>query len=288
MYRLITVPLDGTPFSEHALPAAAALARLAGCRVELVRVVIPPASGTELAGAALLDAERMEALRTHATRELRGAAASAPLAGVEVATTVLVGSVPEALARHVEKSGADLVVMTTHERSRIERVVLGSVAESVVRRTYVPVFLVPEADRGPSLETLPNIEHLLVPLDGSAFAEQVIPHALRLARLTRATVTFLTVVDPDEPRASALSADDSLEPTAGRLRAQGHSIETRTVAGSRPAHAIIRYTKQNGVDVIAMTTHGRGALKQLVAGSVASEVLRTTTLPTLLYRPVVE
>jgi nucleotide-binding universal stress UspA family protein len=74
---------------------------------------------------------------------------------------------------------------------------------------------------------------------------------------------------------------------AARLRSMEGGLVTHTAAivDGHPARAIVEYATQHSVDLIAMTTHGRGALKRLVAGSVATSVLRTTDRPMLIFRP---
>ena len=309
MYRLILVPLDASAASERALPWATSIASAAGCPLRLVRVVTPaPALGTELYGAMLLDAKAMEELRREGERSLRGLADQvAGRTGLRVTPAVLDDGLPDALAEYVSESGADLVVMTTHDRGRLERLLLGSVAESIVRRISVPVLLVRADEDAPVADQPPALGHLLIPLDGSEFASAVVPHAATLAALTRAEVTLLGVVDPvlaaesqamggpDSPLTPQHATDEVegetvldsfvLERTAGPLRARGLIVKTAVLTDRRPAHAIVDYAARHAVDLIAMTTHGRGAVRRLFAGSVADAVLRTAPTPVLMYRP---
>src|SRR5438093_1180043 len=90
-------------------------------------------AGTELYGVATLDDADVKAMEERAEQQLRQVAADIERAGASTVTTVLRGAIPEALADHVQTSGADLVIMTTHDKSQPERVLVGSVAESVVR-----------------------------------------------------------------------------------------------------------------------------------------------------------
>jgi nucleotide-binding universal stress UspA family protein len=309
MYRLIVVPLDATTASERALPWATSIAAAADCPVRLVRVATPaPAVGTELYGAVVLDAAAVAEMRRESERSLGTLAGQvAATTGLGVTSVVLDGGLPDALVDHVRESGADLVVMTTHDRGRLERLLLGSVAESVVRRLNVPVLLVRADDGAPAAERPPALSHLLIPLDGSEFASAVIPHAVTLAALTRAEITLLSVVDPMLAAASEAIGDadalqiapratddvegevvlDSvfLERTARSLRARGLAVRTAVVAERQPARAIVDYAAQHAVDLIAMTTHGRGAVRRLFAGSVADGVLRTAPTPILMYHP---
>jgi nucleotide-binding universal stress UspA family protein len=306
MYRLIIVPLDHTTSSEDALPWATSIATAAGCPIRLVHVASPPALGTELYGAMVLNAAGIEEMRRASERSLHALAGEvAATTGLGVTPVVLDGGLPGALVDYVRESGADLVVMTTHDRGRLERLLLGSVAESVVRATSVPVLLVRTDEGSPVTDKPPTLRRLLIPLDGSAFAGQVIPHAVTLATLTHAEITLLSVVDPVLAIASeALAEEDTslsprrdadeeteldstfLDRVAEPLRARGMVVHVRALTDRRPAHAIVTYAAQHAIELIAMTTHGRGALRRLVAGSVADAVLRTSPAPLLMFRPL--
>jgi nucleotide-binding universal stress UspA family protein len=309
MYRLIVVPLDASAASERALPWATRIAAAAGCPLRLVRVVTPaPALGTELYGAMVLDAEAMKDMRREGEQSLRGLADQVRArTGLGVTAVALDGGLPDALAEHVRESGADLVVMTTHDRGRLERLLLGSTAESLVRRISVPVLLVRVDEEAPVAERPPALGRLLIPLDGSEFAGAVVPHAATLAALTGAEITLLSVVDPmlaaaskavgqpDAPLTPQHASDEAggetvqdsvvLERTAQPLRTRGLTVNTAVLTDRRPAHAIVDYAARHAVDLIAMTTHGRGAVRRLFAGSVADAVLRTAPTPILMYRP---
>jgi nucleotide-binding universal stress UspA family protein len=309
MYRQIAVPVDATIESLRAVAVAVAIARRAGCPIELMRVAFPPTPGNELYALATLGSDEQEAMRRQADAELRRTAAEVEAAGVPAAVAVLEGDIAHTLAEHLEKRGADLVVMTTHDRGRLEHVLLGSVAESVVRRVHTPVLLVRVTAGDAPAASAPDIRRILIPLDGSPFGEEIIPHASVVARLMGAEITLLTVARPVVIAAalaadagappsielpSAIPMDDAhrdelesraLEETADKLRRQGLSVHTAVLADGNPARAIVEYARKNNIDLIAMTTHGRGALKRLVAGSVSETVLRTTATLMLMYRP---
>ena len=308
MYRRISVPVDGTSHSMQALSLAVGIARQAACPVELVRVAYPTTYGNELYAVTLGDAQ-IDELRRDAQESLERAAADVEAHGVPVRTAVLDGPIPHALAEHFQSSGADLVVMTTHDRGRLERLLIGSVAESVVRHVHVPVLLVHAHDDAPTLTEAPPIRRILVALDGSAFGDEVIPHAANLARLMRADITLLTVIQPllaavalatetgtsrsiAQPSPEDIERADSselvsqeLEETADSLRRSGATVHAHVISDGNPSRAIVEYARHHDMDLIAMTTHGRGALGRLVAGSVSTTVLHGTHTPTLLYRP---
>lgn len=149
------------------------------------------------------------------------------------------------------------------------------------------------------------IDHILVPLDGSPVAEGILPVAEELGRRLDAEVTLLQVVDlvpqaivvepgagmvvdPDvitmQMDAEAEAAQTYLMGVTARLQSQGLKVRWVTQRGLA-APAIVDYARDNGVDLIAMSTHGRSGLGRLVFGSVADQVMRDAASPVLMIKP---
>jgi nucleotide-binding universal stress UspA family protein len=146
---------------------------------------------------------------------------------------------------------------------------------------------------------------VLVPLDGSAMGEQVLPFALMLGSAARARYTLLHVINPSARARSELQidmpedADDAAEievqrvraaerylhTVAERLRADQANVETRIVIEPQAATAILNEAQDGENSVIALATHGRGGVARLLLGSVADKVVRGANVPVLLYRP---
>ena len=308
VYRRISIPLDGTTESQQALAVAVAIARKCGCPIDLLRVAPPALYNTELYGAAALAGVDAQSMRRDAEESLRGTTAEVERLGVSARSIVLDGEISPALAEHLQTSDTDLVVMTTHDRGRLEHLLLGSTAESLMRRVHLPMLLVRAGKGSPPLAAAPSLERMLIPLDGSPFGDQVITHAATLAELMGAEITLLTIVQPILVAAAAteigappsvalptaLNMEDAdrieiesrvLSQSAASLRDRGLKVDTAAVADGNPARAIVEFARKHAFDLIAMTTHGRGALKRLIAGSVSEEVLRTTPTLMLMYRP---
>jgi nucleotide-binding universal stress UspA family protein len=164
----------------------------------------------------------------------------------------------------------------------------------------VPVLLVRPQEQPPDLRREPAISQILVPLDGSELAEQILAHATALGRLTQAEYTLLQVVETlsvaygpeapidgaNEPALSALQAQAQayLDRVAAELRKAGLRVQTATVV-DQAAGAILDYAQAQGVSLIALETHGRSGLKRWIFGGVADKVIRGATVPVLLHRP---
>jgi nucleotide-binding universal stress UspA family protein len=299
MYRTLLVPIDGSADSARVFPVAAALARRTGARLHLALVHDPSAFIPFVPGEVsvpVYDAEVEQEFRRRDTRLLEEAVASLEREGVSAEGTLLEGTVVEALVEHARAIGAELVVMATHGHGGFTRLRLGSVATAFLHHTPVPVFLVrstPEAASA-GMPTGP----LVVTLDGSPFAEAILPHARALAEATGMPMALMGVVVPHAVPmapfgAEALLADPSvLEAEEGAMAQYLQRMASHCPAGTTVhavtdmavARAIIDEATRQRAGALAIATHGRGGLKRLVLGSVADEVLTHATFPMLVYR----
>jgi len=146
MARRILVPLDGSPGSETALAEIADLARAQHAVLRLLHVARPAEPMVAADGQVVAYADQVAAGVTHDVRAyLAGVASTVPDLPVE--TAVRFGEPAEEILDEARRSGADLVAMATHRRRGLRRVVKGSVAERVERRSRVPVLLVEHGGR---------------------------------------------------------------------------------------------------------------------------------------------
>lgn len=145
MYDRILVPIDGSPTSEHALAEAVKLAKLCSATVRLVHVVDPLSHVTGFERPDVYVSEIVPAMR-RAAEALLGKARDGVAAGGVPAETALVESLGERVSEVVLDQArswpADLIVIGTHGRRGVDRVLMGSDAEQVARRSPVPVLLV--------------------------------------------------------------------------------------------------------------------------------------------------
>ena len=297
MYHSILVPLDGSPFGEHALPLAAGIARRASATLHLVHVHVTIGGlGIDVMPSSDDSAQR-ERERDYLA-EVQQRLAQEP--GLAVTTTVLDDPVVEALHGYTVDHAIDLVAMTTHGRGALSRLWLGSVTDRLVRQSPAPVLLVRPEESAPAPEQEPPLKHVLVPLDGSALAEQILPRAVALGSLVQARYTLLQVAELalsgegaelygsafDEEVQGRVRARSQryLDHVAGPLRSEGLTVETATVFGWS-AQDILTYAADQAVDAIALATHGRSGIARLLIGSVADKIVRGATVPVLLFRP---
>jgi nucleotide-binding universal stress UspA family protein len=312
MYRSILVPLDGSPASEHALPIAYDLARRSDALLRLVHVhVMYSAAPIYVEGMPVID-EQMQSLgKAHERAYLermrdRLVAESNLRVGIALLDPAEAENpdqtVPQMLASYAAASDTDLIVMTTHGRGGLARFWLGSVADALVHISTTPMLLVRPDDDTAAVEHPPAFRRILLALDGSALAEQILEPALALGRLTQAAYTLLHVVEPHTLVPSApfttptdFDAEDTqrrqfesqryLERIARRLRGAGATVSVDVRVAEQAALAILNAAREHQADLVAIATHGRSGLARLLLGSVADKVVRGTTLPVLLWRP---
>ncbi len=150
-------------------------------------------------------------------------------------------------------------------------------------------------------------QRILVPHDGSAFAEMVLPHVIELAKRFDAQLFLLEVIEPPNPALYATDAEtgmaaelavEEIEAAEDELRSAGAARLQKLVASlgdqgvrasynivdGHPAHEINAFARANGIDLIAMTSHGRTGLVRAILGSVTDMVLREAEVPILVVR----
>ena len=308
--QTIMVPLDGSELAEQAIPLATALARASGATLHLTRVFVPYVEHANIPAMIAsnaeferrLEAEAAEYLRSVGERlekELPGQLRCDPLRtrpiGSPYSETV---AVVDRLRLAAAELSPDLIVMATHARGGLGRAWMGSVADALIRRISVPTLLV--HPREPAAPPASVFHHILVPLDGSSLAEQSLELAARLASLGDARITLLMVVIPqlaitrpssvmqfniEQLQQRESEAGSYLGTVADRLRSKVKALDTAVVVAENPARAILEWAAQNGVDLVAMATHGRSGFRRFMLGSVADKVVRGAPIPVALTRP---
>ena len=304
----IVVPLDSSPLGQAALPFALALGQRHGQPVELVHVHEPPPIS---AAAPQVDPRFDREQRAGMCQWLTELAEStAGQTGQAVTATFLDGPVGRTLEDYVARQAPGLVVMATHGRGGLSRAWLGSVADRLVRHVQVPVLLVRSGFDREVADEVAAFRRVLIPLDGSALAEQAIAPALALGASGAVEYTLIIVVDPPQlstpsvmMAVAASNTDSTAEAlteiaahrqiVAGQyvqrmgteLQQRGLTVRTHVAVHPRPAQTILKYAVATGADLIALATHGLGGLARLLVGSVADKVIRGASVPVLLVHP---
>src|SRR5919108_2251020 len=301
MYTKMLIPLDGSKTAEQVLPYARFLTDRFKKPVELIAVIdiaemmayVSPDRAVYLYDMIHEGERRTEAY-------LRNIADT--FHGVSIDCVVERGRAEEVITDRAEADTGMLITMATHGRSGINRWLLGSVTEKVLRGTANPLLVI-RAKESSRSEGDASLKSILVPLDGSTLAEGVLPMAAGLAKkLALPVILFRSYYLPYNVEVSTygryavnvqqLVANASndvceyLEEKAAEIKKLGvESISCVTREGLN-ADEIIKMARKTPDCLIAMCSHGRSGVKRWALGSVTETVVRHSDNPVLVLRPV--
>jgi nucleotide-binding universal stress UspA family protein len=301
MYRVIMVPTDGSGYDREAIRVALRMAERSKAKVRLVRVLASDSffGTTPEANWTPMSAELGRSERSSALSELYALAAECRSEfKADITVDLHGGPVADVLQGYARRHDVDLIVMTTHGRTGISRLSLGSVTDSLIRHTTIPVLVVKPSTSYLSSQVGQAFKRIVVPLDGSRLAEQVLPRVVTLATLEEAEISLLQVLIPQsysqkeisDPNLPWWDKDVSLAQAylyriASRLRRNGLIVTTDIVIGENVADAIGDFASREKADVIAIATHGRGGLARLLRGSVADAIMHSGRMSMLVLKP---
>lgn len=291
MYETVLVPTDGSERAERAARHGLALADRFDATVHVLGVAdVERAAGPFAAGGVSEEfADQVESGLESAVESVADLGRS----DATLQTGVVRGRPGEAIVEYVQREGVDLVAMGTQGRRGLRRFVTGSTTEHVVRHAHVPVVTVRQVETPP----VTDYDRVLVTTDGSDHAGAAVDHAVAVADRFDATLHALSVVD-----ISALaSGSPTVAPTrlleqfqergeaatdeiAERAEAAGVAAVTEVIEGF-PGSAILEYADEEGVDLIAMGTHGRTGVDRLLLGSTTERTIRRAEVPVMSVHP---
>jgi nucleotide-binding universal stress UspA family protein len=273
----ILVPLDGSPEALGALPYAMALSG-AGATIELL-TVIHDASEQGIA-----------------ENQLQAAAQGPGNANVTVRTRILTGDPAAEIVEAAANGGASMIVMASHGRGALGRLLHGAVADDVARQATVPVMVIRKELEGPGPV---GVMRLVLPVDGSTLAEESLPFATTLAQRLGTPILLVRSVDVAELMPPAVGmgeavpfevydeteremrqdAEQYLQDVAAKLRAGGLNVTAQVLFGP-PASAISEVTHAG--DLVILVSHERSGIARWLMGSVAEQLVRVDEVPVIL------
>lgn len=296
MFRRILIPLDRSSLAECVLEHIGWLAPAQTTELALVSVVEPSHYYPYTYGGGVDTRPARIQARHYVQRYLEGRRARLSKQDYRVTVQVLEGDPAEEILGWAKEWQPDLIAMSTHGRSGFTRWALGSVAEHVIQGATVPIFLVREQTPLP----IGQERCILLPLDGSAAAEEALVTAQEAAQSMGATLLLLHVLDTQAAEDLGLyvahtadvaetiaqwrvEAESYLEEVASKVRASGLGVGTRVIGGE-PGKVICEIAANENIHLIVMSTHGRSGLARWIYGSTANKVLHTVNCPLLLVR----
>lgn len=286
---------DSTPVSEPALGLLKTLRRVGPCEVTVVHVYWPSAEYARLGlyGASDLPAEIERVL----SRELLERLARLGVEDFTLRLQLSYGRVADPLLGVARQEDADLLVLGTHQRARLERLWHGSVTHVCLHYAPVSLLCVPGAAESLRPAVVPAIRRVLAPTDLSEVSKRALPYAYALLP-NGGEVVLLHVLEAATPLLLPVAVPGLLAQTANAEEAAARSrieelvpadaaerrISTRVLVSASPdvPNGILQAAEREGSDVICMASRGRSGLKRLLMGSVAQRVVASSRRPVLI------
>jgi nucleotide-binding universal stress UspA family protein len=288
--KKILCPIDFSPGSQQAMRVAIRIASEADAELVLGHAwYVPPVA---FSGEYAFSQAVLEELEGDARAALDSATREATALGAKRLTSKLLAGMPRhEIAKLLEHDPAfDLVVMGTHGRTGLTRVLLGSVAESVVRHAPCSVLVVrPDGEAK-------RFTHVLCPIDFSDSSRHAVEVAVGLVQPARGAITLLHVIDPPtrfarrEQTLELLSeldrySTEHLDAWAAQLESRVSSPVRKLARTGWPGAEILAALDEDpAVDLVVMGSHGRAGMERMLLGSVAEKVVRHARCPVLVAR----
>jgi nucleotide-binding universal stress UspA family protein len=284
MFEKILVPLDGSELAEAALPYVQGLAERLDSEAILFTVC-----------------EQGEWLERPLRAYLKKRAEELQSLGIKASPLIVEGDPAYEILDFAQKNNVGLIAISTHGRTGISRWALGSIANKVLQKSHIPLFLVRSKGIEEVLEER-KLRKILVPLDGSPFAEGVVPFVEEIAGGMSEVILLKVIESFSIPQSSALYVSDwgkmvkdyiasaeseteqYLTKYESALREKDIKVSSIWLHGS-PAQTILKYAMDKSVDLIAISTHGYSGVTRWAFGSVASKIIEDSSKPLLLIRP---
>ena len=283
--RHLLVATDGSASANRAVSFAITLARRDGGELLICSVVDHAVS---------IVLPLIQSLDDAAYAILAEAATRATDAGVAATTELLDGRPAHAIVKLARERSVDAIVLGTRGKRVLDRVLMGSTADGVLRRSNLPTFVVP-----PGMgDAEPTFARILVAIDDSDPSDAGAAFARDFAKAQSALLLYCGVAETGDlfDKASTYGYDptsmlEELRATTSALVAEhvylarANQIATEIViADGDPAEQILKFAISRNVGLIVMGTHGRRGLRRLIVGSVAESVVRQSTVPVVVVR----
>lgn len=277
-FKHVVVLLDGSEFAAHALPVTISICKATGSRLTLLSALqFSSEDSNNTSQSALFNRESYLQETVDALQK----------EGLQVDYTVQDGAITDVTKKYVSAEAVDLIITSTQGSSGAHHWLTGGLSRKLVQDETVPVLLVQNGVQEGGYK--PEIKRILVALDGSISSESALPYARALAQSFDSELILLTVpaVPQMEDYRAAADVVDNIRAQAETnmckfLSAVARSLEQDgirvrpMVAGSIPTSTIASVSEEDDVDIIIVTTQGRGGVKYLMMGSVAQRVVQNT------------
>ena len=278
--KLILAPTDFSDTAAHALRYASTLAERydAHLLVMYADPFMPAVDFTAIAAATFdlaqqnMVEEAREKLEVHAEENIRKS--------VPYDVRVIVGVPEKTIIEQAHEAGADLIVMGTHGRSGLSRILFGSVTAHVTRHAEAPVIAVNSA----TPETA-EVRKVLVPVTSEPLCREALPFAAALTSAPDAPIVFLQFADDDRPLEDTL--DHVLHLKQWAPEELVNRCEFKIMSGREADRSIASLAKITNSDLIALTIPEGRSLGDVLRGTLSERVIRQSGCPVLTVNSLV-
>jgi nucleotide-binding universal stress UspA family protein len=291
MLQKILVPLDGSSLGELSLNYAAELARSMNSELHLVSVC--DRISKEYRNICSVYVGKM----SEGLRSFKRGKTALP----QVRTAVIDGQPDVKILDYAAENKIDLIILVSHGHSGIMPWATGSTANKIIQKSSIPVLLIRASDNIDTKQVPGLFKKILVPLDGSAMSEAVLPYVKEIAAHSGSEIILLDVLEhgqhvrtiggidyfeysDEQVEAMRLEIIAYLDRINGQLVKDGFTVKSIVKKGDI-AREIIDTIIQEDVNLVAMSSHGKSAATKWVLGSVSQKILQTGKKPLLLVRP---
>ncbi len=276
-FKKIVIALDGSSLAEQVIAMARSFARRYGARIELVCVENEKIKEN----VHLTDQQRAD-IKTDLQDYARMVSELIEDDGLSVKTHYRKGEAAAEIDAVARETNADLIIMTTRGKFEIGQLITKSVTQKVVQKTSTPTLLIRPTDNWRSRRS--EFKNILVALDGSEESERVLPYIRAFTNHFESKVQLVSVPEGSESEGYSETIKNYLDSIALTLQQEGIEVST-LVEGSGPARTILSMSENEKIDLIMMSSHGRGGVQRsekIVIGSVAEKVVEKTLCPVFL------
>ncbi|WP_436927039.1 universal stress protein [Halosimplex amylolyticum] len=283
MYDEILFPTDGSDAADAALEVATAVADAHDATLHVLYV-----ADTNQPSLARIEGQVQDVLEGEGREIVDEAASRARNAGVETVDEVIQGGPSRTICDYVDDRGIDLVVMGTRGGRDIERIILGSVTERVVRNSASPVLVVP-----PQSDHQYPPDDVLVGTDGSDGSRAAVDEGIDIGAATGSRLHVISVLE-----SSALGFDVRSEQVAEERRRRNEEVLAQARERANDSDVAVEtaieegdvvdtlngYVDDHGIDLVVVGTHGRTGIDRRLLGSVTENLMRSASVPVLSVR----
>lgn len=302
MFDTILVPLDGSQMADCVLPHVAAIAGPFNAEVTLLRVL---EKNQTIPSAQLFDLLNWQINKTRSALYLEKIKLLFQESGIRTRALVLEGLVAEGIAGYAQQQAMKLIVLSSHGRSGLTQWGISSITQKVILIAQTSLMIVRAHQYGmyaDKLSTAPLYRRILVPLDGSPRAENVLPVITQLAQFHKSQVHLVHVVKtPEMARQMPLAPEDIelanrivernreeaehyLEHLKSRSYLKDVDVRTHLITGENATVALHQLEEQEQIDFVIFNAHGYSGNQQWPYGSMVNHFILYGKAPLLIVQ----